>query len=431
MFSSGVSGDSHNSTTPAPPNSRAFARPRGRRARLRNWLAGLPLIAVAVFTMNGPAPAETSSDIVAPVVAQQTARWSQQDLQTLLRLVEASASQGLDPADYQVAALRRAVNGGGQGPASDLLANAAALSLAHDYAGGRVDDKAAFDWHMAAAVDSAQLATALDAALDKGQLAEWLPGLLPTSTQYIALQAAYAATPAGDSATRDQLRANLERWRWMPRALGERYIYVNVPAYRLQLMNAGVEEASFNVVVGAPKTPTPQLFVQARSVVANPSWTLPPTVLKEGKWQNKGFNVTRRSDGSLRVIQAPGPRNALGRIKIDMPNPMSIYLHDTPNKAAFNREDRALSHGCVRVQNIEALAALLKDDGQVEDALADPSTTRTLQLEKSVPVYIAYFTAEADPDGSVRLLDDPYGHDQALLARLGGLGGSSVRVAAR
>ncbi|RYG23352.1 MAG: L,D-transpeptidase, partial [Burkholderiales bacterium] len=271
---------------------------------------------------------------------------------------------------------------------------------------------------------------ALGEALAAGKVDQWLRGLLPDNAQYRALKAAYAST--ADIAERNQLRANLERWRWMPRSLGDRYIYVNVPSYRLELMSGGVQEASFTVVVGAPKTPTPQLSLQAQSVVANPSWTLPPSVLKEGGWQRKGYTVSKRSDGSLMVRQAPGPRNALGRIKIDMPNEHAIYLHDTPNKAAFDRDDRALSHGCIRVQNIQELAALLEGGAGLDEALADPAQTKVLQLEKSVPVYLAYFTAQANVDGTVDLLNDPYKRDQATLARLGraGVGGAMV-IAAR
>lgn len=413
----------------AKTSSKAFARPRAPRSR-KAWLAALPLIAVTALTFNGPAPAEMSSDMQIEATAAQEGRWSIENASALVNLIEESAYEGLEPSNYRLAELKSAINSGRQGDALDTLANSAALMLAHDYADGRIEDKQAFDWHMTPAADPNLFQRGLDDALAQGKLRTWMQALLPDNMQYRALKAAYAATDPADAATRERLRANLERWRWMPRNLGERYIYVNVPSYRLELINGGVEEASFNVVVGAPKTPTPQLALQAQSVVANPSWTLPPSVLKEGRWQGKGYSVTRRADGSLSVRQAPGPRNALGRIKIDMPNPQAIYLHDTPQKAAFDRTNRALSHGCVRVQNIEELAALLHDGAALEDALADPAKTKVLQLQKSVPVYIVYFTAEAQPDGTIRYLDDPYRRDQALLDRIDARG-SAVRMAAR
>lgn len=412
--------------------SSAFARRARTSSRMTRWLASVPLIAVAAFTFNSPAPAETSSAMpIGPAIGQQESRWTVGEARKLIGLIEDSAQEGLNPSDYQLAELRAAVDAGNRGAPLDALATAAALSLAHDYADGRIRDKQALDWHMTQPVDTDALTRGLRDALDRDNLASWMRGLLPGSTQYSALKAAYAASDPSDAAIREQLRANLERWRWMPRNLGERYIYVNVPSYRLALMNGGSEEASFNVVVGAPKTPTPQLALHAQSVIANPSWTLPPSVLKEGRWQGKGYSVSRRSDGSLSVRQAPGPRNALGRIKIDMPNAHAIYLHDTPQKAAFERTNRALSHGCVRVQNIQELAALLHDGAALDDALADPAKTKVLQLEKSVPVYIVYFTAEAQPDGTIRYLGDPYQRDQALLAQITRPGANAVRMAAR
>lgn len=426
MFTSGLSSEYIANTF-----SSAFAR-RRMPGPHKAWLSSLPLIAVAALTFNGPAPAEMSSNgPLDSVAAQQQGRWSIDDVRILAGLIEESALEGLDPSDYRLAELKSALDAGEPGAALDALAASAALMLAHDYADGRVEDKRALDWHMTSPADINLLQRGLEGALARGDLRAWMRGLLPDNAQYRALRAAYAATSPTDAATREQLRANLERWRWMPRDLGERYIYVNVPSYRLELIDGGVREAGFNVVVGAPKTPTPQLALQAQSVVANPSWTLPPSVLKEGRWQGKGYSVTRRADGSLRVRQAPGPRNALGRIKIDMPNPHAIYLHDTPQKAAFERSDRALSHGCVRVQNIEELAALLQEGIELDDALADPAKTKVLQLEKSVPVYIVYFTAEAQPDGTIRYFSDPYQRDQALLSKISAPGGGAVRMAAR
>lgn len=419
-------------STPKPSAGKAFSPIAGRRGKL-HWLASLPLIAVAVFTFNGPAPAGMSTDTVTSSEAQQMGRWSLSDARALLAAIDESAAEGLNPAEYRAQALRSAIAARQTGPELDALARTAALGLAHDYANGRIADKAAFDWHFAPSVDVNQLSIGLDAALDTGRVDQWLRGLLPDHSQYRALRVAYAATPSSDIATRDQLRANLERWRWMPRDLGERYIYVNVPSYRLELISGGMVEASYNVVVGAPRTPTPQLLLHAQSVVANPSWTLPPSVLKEGRWQGKGYQVSKRADGSLMVRQAPGPANALGRIKIDMPNPHAIYLHDTPQKAAFGRDSRALSHGCIRVQNIEELAALLSAgrSSDLDEALTDPSRTKVLQLEKSVPVYLAYFTAQANMDGTVDLLDDPYKRDPAIVARLGGGASAPMVMAAR
>jgi murein L,D-transpeptidase YcbB/YkuD len=411
--------------------SAAFARPCSGGPGLKRWLAALPLVAVACVTFNGSAPAGMAAPDGVPAAAEQVqGRWSLDQARELLSVIEESRQEGLNPADYEDAALRSAIGARLRGPALDTLATAAALRIAHDYADGRIDDKQRFDWYMAPPADPDALASGLNDALDRDRLARWLRGLLPDHEQYRALRAAYARAQ-GDELLRERLRANLERWRWMPRDLGDRYIYVNVPSYRLSVISSGVEEASHNVVVGAPDTPTPQLAVYAQTIVANPTWTVPQSILKAGGLRGKGFRYTRNPDGSIRAVQAPGPTNALGRIKIDMPNPHAIYLHDTPNRSVFDRENRALSHGCVRVQNIEELAALLQGGDGLDEALADPGTTRIFQLSRSIPVYLAYFTVQADPDGTIRYVGDPYDRDRPLIERLGGPSGRPMQMAAR
>ena len=397
--------------------SNLWAERRKRQMRATRFIAALPIIAVvAVLRGNAPAQAEPSPATAIMQPAPVEGRWSVDDARDLLKAVEASAAEGLDPADYSVDALRSAVETKQKGDALDQLANGAALRLAHDYADGRIDDKAAFDWHIAPQMDLNALNAGLNKAVDDGKVDKWLKSLLPDNHQYRALKAAYAEANPADSATRATLAANMERWRWMPRDMGDRYIYVNVPTYQLQVMEDGREAATYNVVVGAPKTPTPQLLLQASSVVANPSWTVPQSIIDKGEL-GKGVSAYRRPDGSIGYRQAPGPRNALGQIKIDMPNPYAIYLHDTPVKSAFTRDKRALSHGCIRVQNISELASSLEGTGQVDEALAQPKT-KVLQLQKSMPVYIVYFTAQADANGTIRYLDDPYARDTKLTARL-------------
>ncbi len=138
--------------------------------------------------------------------------------------------------------------------------------------------------------------------------------------------------------------------------------------------------------------------------------------------QDEGTGGARLPGLGRRGAPAPRPGNALGKVKIDMPNPHSIYLHDTPSKALFARESRAFSHGCIRVKDIDRLARELvsldsQKPAEVESALAG-SATRTLALQHERPVYLVYFTAEAGPDGQVRLLEDPYGRDAKLIASL-------------
>ena len=371
----------------------------------------------------------------APVQAEApAARWTPAAARDLLSAIEAADREGLTPADYDPATLRQAIDAG-QGAALDVAAETSARALAQDYLFGRVKDREAFDWHIErSAYDGLALKTGLAKAIAEDKVRPWLRSLLPADPQYLALRTALAdATDAREVAL---IRANMERWRWMPRQLGAEYLYVNLPTYRLRVMRDGVEAASYTVVVGAPKTPTPQLAVAAERVVVNPWWTLPPNVLAEGKRYSpaKGFVYARAASGKMMVRQRPGPANALGRIKIDMPNDHAIYLHDTPSKAAFAKKDRALSHGCIRVEGIDQLAGELEGDGRVADALSG-NATMTIALGQSMPVYIVYLTAEADAAGKVSPLADIYGRDAAMLAALDSgaarrLGGGA-RLAAR
>jgi L,D-transpeptidase YcbB len=374
------------------------------------------------------APAPVAPEPQLSVVPTVTAHWSKQSLQDLLAAVDASRDEGLRPVDYRRDEIASAAEAGRTGPEVDALATDAARHLAHDYADGRIGDRTRFDWH----IDHSPAAlVSLDAdlahAVDDQKLRPYLDGLLPQDPRYAALREALrSANGPKDAPRRAAIRASMERWRWMPRTLGEDYIWVNVPAYRLAYYDDGVATQTHDVVVGAPKTPTPMINAYVGSIVVNPWWTLPPTVLAEGKRypRAKGFIYTKVGDKTV-VRQKPGPENALGRLKIDMPNPYAIYLHDTPAKTAFGRPMRALSHGCIRVKDIPELADQIYTDG-VGTALSTPDT-QTLQLEKSLPVYIVYFTA-AETDGRVVTYGDPYKQDAAILSALDGTGAAPAET---
>ena len=203
----------------------------------------------------------------------------------------------------------------------------------------------------------------------------------------------------------------------MPRSLGSEHIYVNVPSYSLKVVDHGKLVSTYTVVVGKPSTPTPLINAEARSIIVNPWWNVPPSIQKHMK-DDKGF-VVKVGGG---FAQPPGPRNALGKVKIEMPNRFNIYLHDTPSKSLFAAASRAYSHGCIRVKDVDRLAAELAaldkgSDAPVKQALAG-SATRTLPLQHGRPVYLVYFTADVGPDGKIVTLDDPYGRDSQLIASL-------------
>jgi len=374
---------------------------------------------------NGQAPAPPSAPAPAPVPPPPPQpHWAAASLRQLLDAVEASRNEGLRPEAYHRDELAQAVAAGQAGPDIAAVATAAAHDLAHDYAEGRVGLHGRFGWHIEhAPMPDAVLDTALARAVDGGTLPTWLAGLLPNEPRYVALRQALHDTPEDDTARRDHIRASMERWRWMPRALRTDYIWVNIPTYSLVYYQAGQPVATHNVVVGKPKTPTPMLEADAKAIMVNPWWTLPPSVLAEGKVRpgpsasSKGYVFGRTESGGLRVRQRPGPNNSLGRLKFEMPNGFAIYLHDTPAKALLDKQERALSHGCIRVKDIDQLVDRLVDP-QAVDAALETTRTKTIPLTRPVPVYIVYFTAAEDEDGKVVTLGDPYGQDDALVAAL-------------
>ena len=351
------------------------------------------------------------------------AEWNKQAADQLIEAIEASRAEGLNPADYRLDALRR-TTAEGEGAALDALANEAALQLAHDYHFGRVTDRSEMQWLIERSpYEVQQLPDRLRDAVAHGKIGEFFAALLPSDPRYQVLRDALAN--ADDKADRDRLRVNMERWRWMPRSLASFYLYINVPSYRLQVIRDGAQLSSYDIVVGAPDTPTPQLVSPTGSLVVNPAWNVPPSIVKSSHLRpgRDGYVRKANGDGSYRVVQLPGPRNALGKIKFNLENDQSIYLHDTNAKAIFRRDMRALSHGCIRVKGIDQLANELMTDGgdaaALEEALAR-SRTATLRLPQTWPVYIVYFTAEVDPAGGIATYGDPYGYDARVLAALDG-----------
>lgn len=344
-------------------------------------------------------------------------------MRQLIAIVEDSRREGLHPADYDLAGLKRFTDGG-EGAALDALATASALSLAHDYYFGRMSDRSGMQWMIdRSPYEAAQLPARLQSALADGKLRAFYEALLPSDPRYAALRDALATASPG--AERDRLRVNMERWRWMPRSIASNYLYVNVPSYKLRVMKDGLQLSSYDVVVGARSTPTPQMVSPTGSFVVNPAWYVPASIVrKSGLRPGRGGFVARRlGDGSFGVMQPPGPRNALGKIKFNLDNDQAIYLHDTNAKSAFNRDDRALSHGCVRVKDIDQLASELMEQGGDESALEDAiatDKTATLRLPRTWPVYIVYFTADTDETGAVVTYRDTYGYDAKVLAALDG-----------
>lgn len=304
----------------------------------------------------------------------------------------------------------------------------------------------------------ADLGASLRDAIDQNRVRETLDGFTPSHSQYKGLQAALAkARQSGDGGATlgawqlQQIRMNLVRWRWMPRDLGDRYVFINVPAYEMQVVERHEPVLSMRVIVGQPDWPTPVFSDEMTYVVFSPSWNIPENILREETLpraaRDPEFLVRNNIEvvgtsgedavdpssidwsnpdetAGLRLRQAPGPDSALGLVKFIFPNHFNVYLHDTPNDRLFNTPVRALSHGCIRVENPVGLAKyVLEDrtewsDDRIVAAMNRPSE-QAVTLKHRLPVHIAYFTAWVQPDGTVAFLDDVYGLDrrQAAIVR--------------
>ncbi|MCB1491398.1 MAG: L,D-transpeptidase family protein [Rhodobiaceae bacterium] len=248
----------------------------------------------------------------------------------------------------------------------------------------------------------------------------------------------------------DTLVANMERWRWMPRELSGdgSYVFVNIPFYTVRVMRDGKLDYQGRVVVGKPDHMTPVFSDQMESVVVNPYWNVPrsianneilPTLINNPgagyKYEIRHVSGSRVDPYSVNWAayqgstlpfsfrQPPGPRNALGTVKFLFPNNHDVYLHDTPSRSLFSRNDRAFSHGCVRLHEPMAFAdAVFKHE---PDWTVDKmkrmigGNESWIKLSYHLPVHLAYFTAWADDSGTVTYRRDVYGHDRATLAALG------------
>jgi len=224
----------------------------------------------------------------------------------------------------------------------------------------------------------------------------------------------------------DELRLNMDRWRWLPHDLGPRYVLVNVAGFELEVVENGKVIEAMNVVVGQEGWHTPVFADTMEYIVVNPSWNVPQSILEDeilpALERDPDYlakhNMEMDEDGNVR--QLPGDENALGQIKFMFPNDDNIYLHDTPAKHLFSRTRRDYSHGCIRLERPEDLARLLltrtTSDGSAEklpDLLAS-GEEQWLNFEHELPVYIVYFTAWVEENGAVRFHHDVYGRDRRL-----------------
>jgi len=366
---------------------------------------------------------------VYPAVMQ----WPVDRARLLLDVIEGIDAEGLVPADYHPAELRAAIDAGA-GPQLDELASRTFTWLVEDLRDGRTPMEARRQWFVVDPdADVMPTGRLMTEALASGDVVGKLASVLPTHPDYAALKAELAETPDSNLRRRALIRANMDRWRWLQRDLGGQYLLTNVPEFQLRLTVNNQIVRTYRTIVGKPgRTATPQLAETVEGVIFNPTWTVPQSIVKgEGlgarvlgnpAWARaNGYVGTRGANGFVSVVQQPGPGNSLGLMKIDMPNPHAIFLHDTPSRGLFANENRALSHGCVRTERALELAmtiAILGQGATREEAVAISTSgeyTR-VPVKKAMPVYITYFTMARDIDGALKTFNDIYGRDAPVLA---------------
>ncbi len=244
-------------------------------------------------------------------------------------------------------------------------------------------------------------------------------------------RATIAALNVSAAARADQISLNLERWRSLPRMSDPTRIEVNAAAASAVLYEDGAPLKTMRVIVGTVTHPTPVFRAMMTSVLINPPWNVPasivrneinPRLKRDPGFLARGNYVYREVGGGRRLVQLPGPKNALGQLKFEMPNPQDVYMHDTPNRRLFALPRRTLSHGCVRVEDPRDLARRVIDseawpDAAIDEAIATGQTQR-VALKQEIPVYVLYWTAFVDSDDTVEFRDDVYGRDRRLAEAL-------------
>jgi L,D-transpeptidase YcbB len=249
--------------------------------------------------------------------------------------------------------------------------------------------------------------------------------------------AAAHVTKVGDPA--ETIIVNLDRWRWLPRNLGNPYVVVNIPDYRLTLWKNEQVFWSTKIVVGKPALSTPLISAEMKFITVNPTWNVPPSIIEKEylpalqedpqALERIGLKINQDADGTIHIFQPPGAGNALGRIRFNFPNKFLVYQHDTPDKYLFAKDKRAFSHGCMRVQDPlvygEKLLSLVMPDehytaARLEKMFGGNEININFPASKYVPVHLTYQTAFVDPDGKLQLRDDVYGRDARMIQILKG-----------
>ena len=365
--------------------------------------------------------------------------------QQVIDFLHGVVADGLDPRDYPTPTF---ADRSPERLATDELAltNSVVTFVRHASTGrvafSRVSGSIYFD------LKSPDLQQVLEKIASSHDIAATLDSFNPQQPQYKELKAALARarkTPDADTVNRanktkiqrahqdgpsqsevpsariDAILANMERWRWLPREVGTAYVMVNIPDYTLTVVNDGKPVWSTRIVVGQPgKHATPLLAETMKYITFNPTWNVPPSIIRNEylpalardptALARIGLRIGRNSDGSIRIYQPPSDRNALGRVRFNFPNQFLVYQHDTPDKYLFSKPVRAYSHGCMRVENPDKYAETLLSISQPEERYTVQRLhslygrgERNINLKTPIPVYLTYQTAFIDDLGKMQI----------------------------
>ena len=247
-----------------------------------------------------------------------------------------------------------------------------------------------------------------------------------------------AMNPPSRAKRLDAVLATMERWRWMPRDLGKTHVVLNIPDFNLRVYNNGAQVWQTRTVVGKAGHETPLLTETMKFITVNPTWNVPQSIIYNELlpiyettdrqiFERQGLKMERDRDGSVRVFQPPGERNALGQIRFNFPNKFLVYQHDTPEKHYFAQDKRAYSHGCMRVQDPMKYAEVLLSFAAPKASYTADGIKRMLggeekqiDFQNQIPVHVTYQTAFVDPAGKLQFRDDVYGLDAKLMSILKG-----------
>ncbi|MBV9533247.1 MAG: L,D-transpeptidase family protein [Bradyrhizobium sp.] len=353
--------------------------------------------------------------------------------------MKAADVDGLEPSDY------RAPNFDGLGPQAlaeaELQLTGTLLTFVRHLQAGRFPyTRVSRNIELPQALpDPADVLSRITAVADAGRA---LDAFSPQQEPYRKLKAMLADLRGRSSAGKGDISrqietviANMERWRWYPRDLGNTHVLVNQPDFTLKVMHDGTQVWTSRIVIGKPTTPTPLLSETMKSITVNPTWHVPPSIVHNEYLpalaadptvlNRMGLRVSYQG-GEVEITQPPGDGNALGRLRFNFPNRFSVYQHDTPDKQLFGLDSRAYSHGCMRVQDPAKYAEVLLNiarpnehwtAARIKSMFA--STEQDIQLPPTqIWVHLTYQTAFVDNAGKLQIRPDLYNLDSRTLAAI-------------